>query len=478
MPSFPALFRRCLASALFLGALAACHKLAPRPQAIALTPAWLADGEVPGSAFGTRAMCAGDVNGDGFDDLVVAAPHWGQDRGKIYVFLGGPQGLAGRPAWSQAGSQPQDRFGERVGQAGDVNGDGYDDVFAASPGWEHGLGRCVAFYGSPRGLGQRPDWSVHPDLPGQQFGDCTHPSGDIDGDGYDDLAVASYGFDGTRGQILLYRGSPRGLQALPSWEGRGEAKEDWYGYGVGTAGDVNGDGLDDLLAGAKYNDQGGRDAGKAYLYLGAPGAKLAAPAWTFSGSHAEANTSLRIATAGDINGDGFADVLVSAPGSNGKLGELYLFFGGPQGLKAQPDQTLRGPTLGLDYFGEGACPIGDVDGDGYDDVAVHGRDQNGRGHVLVYRGSPQGLGAWPTWDIAGEGMGDRFGWWVAPAGDVDGDGLADLVIGAESHGAGRAYVVYGRQFQASLPPIKNPGPARTRVLRGYLWKKKVRTSRS
>ena len=180
-----------------------------------------------------------------------------------------------------------------------------------------------------------------------------------------------------------------------------------------------------------------------------------------------------MATAGDVNGDGYADVLVTAPGSNGDLGELYLFLGGPGGLKAVPDQTLRAPAPGLEFFGEGACPAGDVDGDGYDDVAVSGRDARGRGRVYVYRGGPDGLANLPSWEIDGLGQGDRFGWWVAPAGDLDGDGLADLAIGADASPAGAVSVVYGSQFRAALPPL---GPVHQRAwsMEGYLRKKSGR----
>jgi hypothetical protein len=449
-----------------------CHQAAPAP--IKLVPAWSAQGEEAGSSFGARAMCAGDLNGRGYDSLIVGAPRWRASRGKAYVFQGSAQGLGAQAAWTATGDAANDQFGDRVGQAGDVNGDGYGDIFISSPTWKGGLGRCVAYYGSARGLGAKPDWSVQAAVKDGQFGDCTHPTGDLDGDGFDDLAVGAYGFDGSRGEILLYRGSAKGLGAAPVWTARGEAPLDWYGYGIGAAGDVYGDGMGSLLAGAKYNDQGGHDAGKAYLYRGGRGGALGGAAWAYWGRKAQANASLRVSTAGDVNGDGYADVLVTAPGAQGDLGELYVFHGGPQGLKARPDETLLAPEPGLEFFGEGACPAGDVDGDGYDDVAVSARDAHGRGRVYVYRGGPQGLQAWPTWEIDGPGVGDRFGWWVAPAGDLDGDGLADLVIGADSTPSGSVYVVYGRQFKAALNAPASPPHARRWTMEGYLPRKKAR----
>jgi hypothetical protein len=266
----------------------------------------------------------------------------------------------------------------------------------------------------------------------------------------------------------LYLGSAQGLSQQPVWQRDGEAAHDWYGYGVGAAGDVNGDGFADLLAGAKYNDEAGANAGKAYLYLGAPAGPSTDAAWTYPGRRTGANASVRVSVAGDLNGDGYDDVLVTSPQENGQGGELALFFGGSNGLKRAPDQRIRAPA-GLSFFGQGACPAGDLDGDGYADVAVHGRSFDGRGHALIYRGSAKGLSAHPVWQVDGPELADRFAWWLA---DVDGDGLADLVISAESQGPGRVYVVLGRQFREALGDPAPPLRLSEKRLRGYLPKKK------
>jgi hypothetical protein len=307
----------------------------------------------------------------------------------------------------------------------------------------------VVFLGSRRGLGPKPDWTVQAEEPNTFFGDCTHPTGDLNGDGFDDLAVGAYGFDDGRGRIRLFYGGPQGLAAAPAWVSEGEAKHDWYGYGIGAAGDVNGDGIGDLIAGAKYNDQAGHDAGKAYLYLGARTGPAARPDWTWFGPGAEANATVRITGVGDVNGDGFDDVMVTAPRTKGDGDRFYLFYGGAKGLSAAPDQSIRRSDPKLEFFGEGACPAGDLDGDGYDDLAVHGRAADGYGEVFIYRGGAKGLEPRPRWVLRGESAADRFGWWVAPAGDLDGDGRPDLVVSAESHGRGAVYVYLGRQFGPS-----------------------------
>lgn len=447
-------------------ALIGCRRETHHAAPVPLSPDWSALGEEEYSNFGIRAMGAGDLNGDGYGDLIVGAPHWHNQRGKVYVYFGSAKGLGSKPGWTAQGEGDGEMFGDRVGQAGDVNGDHFGDLFVAAPRWKGGFGRCVVYLGSKHGPGAKPGWSVSPSDQGEQFADCTHPTGDLNGDGYDDLAVGAYSYDDARGRILLYRGSAKGLEKTPVWERKGEGKGDWYGYGVGAAGDVNGDGIDDFVSGGKYNDDAGHDAGKAYLHFGSKQGLAAAPDWAYKGRVPEANAGVRLFGAGDLNGDGFADLALSSPGSNGKLGELAVFFGSAKGLASTPDEVIHAPAEGAEFFGQGACPTGDLDGDGFDDLAVHGRGADGRGRAFIYRGSAKGLESSPSWVIEGQVPGDRFAWWIAPAGDLDGDGAPDLVIGAESQGPGRVYVIYGKQF--------NPSGKRSQKqnLNVYIWNKR------
>lgn len=424
--------------------------------------AWVARGDDAGETFGIRAMAAGDLNGDGYDDVVVGAPGWQRHHGRAVVYYGSAKGLGANPGWTAKGGALNDNFGDRVGQAGDVNGDGYDDLFVASPGHGKGLGQVLVYLGSKQGLRASADWTVSSDVANTFFGDCTHPTGDVNGDSYDDLAVGAYGFDQGRGRIQLFLGGPHGLSRKPVWQAVGESRHDWYGYGIGAAGDVNGDGIDDLQAGAKYDDQGGHDAGKAYLYLGRRAGLPAAPDWAWLGPGPDANATVRITTAGDVNGDGFADLLITAPGSRGDKQQAYLFLGGAAGLAGAPDQIIQAPK-DSQFFGEGAAPVGDLDGDGYDDVALHMRGTDGYGEAVIYRGGPQGLQASPAWVLRGEQGGDRFAWWLAPAGDVDGDGRPDLLVSAETQGDGAVYVYLGRQF-----PPASLRTGKAKPLHGYL----------
>src|SRR4051812_29222779 len=107
----------------------ALRSLSTHSNPVELSPAWQAQGEDPNSAFGARVMAAGDVNGDGYGDLMVGAAGWKGRRGKASLFLGSPSGLGASSAWSLEGAQADELLGDRLGQAGDLNGDGFDDVF-------------------------------------------------------------------------------------------------------------------------------------------------------------------------------------------------------------------------------------------------------------------------------------------------------------------------------------------------------------
>jgi hypothetical protein len=393
--------------------------------------------------------------------LAAGAPSLDNGRGKAYVWCGGPQGLEARPCWERAGEHAGDHFADRVGQAGDVNGDGYDDLFVAIPSWEAGPGRCELYLGGPAGLAARPAWAVTP--PGhvrEQFGDCTHPTGDVNGDGYDDLLVGAYQALSSAGRALLYLGGPRGLALRPAWVGRGEAEGDQFGYTLSAAGDVDGDGRGDVLLGAKFHDSSVEAglapksipaSGKAYLYRGAP-AGLEGPIWTGVGEEANAQFSVRAYALGDMDGDGRGELMLSEPGADGGAGRIRIL----DALTRAEKGRLSGRDLGVTDFGRSAGPAGDVNGDGYADLIAAGRKAD-EGRVWIWFGGPAGYSRQPQ--IRVKPASEKAGWgaWVAPAGDLDGDGLSDVVISAELESvagelAGRIYVLYGRQVAPGVRP--------------------------
>ena len=215
----------------------------------------------------------------------------------------------------------------------------------------------------------------------------------------------------------------------------GEGAGDNFGYSVSGAGDVNGDGYADVIVGAYLNDAAGSNVGRAYVYYGGPGADAVADL-TLTGEAAGDLFGYSVSGAGDVNGDGYADVIVGAYSDDGgglDAGRAYVYFGGP-GADAVADLTLTGAAAG-DWFGWSVSGAGDVNGDGYADVIVGGHldDAGGMdaGRAYVYFGGP-GADAVADLTLTGAAAGDQFGISVAGAGDVNGDGYADVIVGRGS----------------------------------------------
>jgi hypothetical protein len=196
---------------------------------------------------------------------------------------GSREGLAAPPAaaaaahrldWTVDGDQAGAELGFSVASAGDVNGDGFDDVIVGAQSWDNGQqaeGRAFLYLGSAVGLSRAPAWRGEGDDVGAHFGGSVATAGDVNGDGYDDVIVGAYNFSnpvGGEGKAFLYLGSPFGLTETSAWTNEGNQFDAWYGYSVGTAGDVNGDGYDDVVVGAPYADEGEFLEGKGFLYLG------------------------------------------------------------------------------------------------------------------------------------------------------------------------------------------------------------------
>jgi len=405
---------------------------------LVLAPTGAAEGDVLGSSVGT----AGDVNGDGYADVIVGAPYnddAGSNAGAAYVYYGGPG--ADETADLTLTGAAGDRFGWSVASAGDMNGDGYADVIVGAPYNSDGgssAGAAYVYHG-----GASPDVTADLTLTGEAtnnyFGAAVATAGDVNGDGYADVIVGApfNSAGGTNaGRVYLYHGGP-GADATADLTLTGEAADDYFGM-VQTAGDVNGDGYDDVIVGANYNDAGGTNAGRAYLFYGGPSADATADL-TFTGSEAYDYLGQSVGTAGDVDGDGYADLIVGAPYHD--AGRAYVYHGGP-GADATADLTLAGVGV-AEEFGRSAGTAGDVNGDGFADLIV-GASDNDAGRAYVYYGGP-GADAAADLTLTGAADGDEFGYSVGTAADVNGDGLADLIVGAYHNdaggsNAGRAYV--------------------------------------
>jgi hypothetical protein len=167
-------------------------------------------------SFGDKVAWAGDVNGDGYDDLIVADSGYDSGRGRVYLYLGSAVGLNSEPAWTAEGEAAGDRFGIAIAGVGDVNGDGYADILVGAYGYQAGRGKAYLYLGSPAGLGSEPAWTGEGANAGDRFGGAVAGAGDVDGDGFDDMLVGAHGFpEGeARGLVRVYHGSADGVRAL------------------------------------------------------------------------------------------------------------------------------------------------------------------------------------------------------------------------------------------------------------------------
>lgn len=422
-------------------------------------------------AYAGYAGAAGDVNGDGCADILISEPAYDHFRGRVLAWYGARQGLPTSPSWVIAGRTNPPVPLRYVGAkgAGDLNGDGYDDIvvtFNHPPGAGGSLDRVEVFFGSAAGLPQQAGWQVTAAELSVNAFLLAGSAGDVNGDGYADLWVLaearkSAGFSYYR--VLIFHGSATGLKHAPdtSWEVDHAFQDD--APNLTCAGDVNGDGYDDLIEGDPEWSGTARLCGRVHLFYGSAQGLIPTPAWTTTcdlptkKGAVEADGRLfgwSAAGAGDVNGDGFDDVVIGAPfAAHGDVDEglAFVYFGSRAGLSQKSDWSVESnhPHALLGYSVSSA---GDVNGDGFADVllgAPQAADgQINEGAALVFRGSRSGLERSPHWCRESDNSNQRFGLLVLAAGDVNGDGCDDVLVAApefERGGqrVGRVCLYYG-----------------------------------
>jgi hypothetical protein len=412
---------------------------------LAPSASWTAEINQSLASFGYSVATAGDVNGDGYADLIIGAPMYnegGTAYGAAFVYLGAASGLASSAHWMVEGEQASAYYGASVATAGDVNGDGYADVIVGAYWYSNGQtneGRAYVYLGGAAGISTSASWSAESGVVGANFGDAVASAGDVDGDGFADVIVGASYFDNgqeSEGRAFVYHGSATGLSTSAAWSAEGGQDYAFFGVSVASAGDVNGDGFADVIAGARYYSNGQTGEGAAFVYHGSASGLQTSASWTAEGGQAEGYFGRSVASAGDINGDGYADVIVGAhahDNGHSNEGRAYVFHGSAAGLSASASWTAEGTQTGAS-FGFSVASAGDVNGDGYADVIVgaYGYDngETDEGRAFVFLGSAAGLETYASWTADGGQAGAELGRAVAAAGDVDGDGFGDVIIGA------------------------------------------------
>jgi len=489
------------------------------------------NGSASGDYSGVSVSTAGDINGDGIADLIIGAPDANPNgntlAGASYVVFGGSgvgsggslnlSDLNGSNGFVINGSASGDRSGWSVSNAGDINGDGIADLiiganFASPNGNTLAGASYVVFGGSGVGSGGSLNLSaltgsngfvINGSAAGDFSGRSVSSAGDISGDGIADLIISAdladpNGNTDAGASYVVFGGSGVGsggslnLSALNGSNGfviNGSASGDQSGISVSNAGDINGDGIADLIIGAFFADPNGNTlAGSSYVVFGGSGvgsggslnlsALNGSNGFVINGSASFDYSGRSVSNAGDINGDGIADLIIGAnfAGINGNTdaGSSYVVFGGSgvgssgslnlSALNGSNGFVINGSASG-DLLGYSVSTAGDINGDGIADLIIGAdlADPNGNtgagSSYVVFGGSGVGssgslnlsaLNGSNGFVINGSASGDRSGGSVSTAGDINGDGIADLIIGARwadpngNSSAGASYVVFGR----------------------------------
>jgi len=410
-------------------------------------------GEGTGNYFGFSVSEAGDVNGDGYSDVIIGSIAYNASTGRAYVYTNTMSG-EDIPDLSVTGEASANYFGASVSSAGDVNGDGYSDVIVGAPSYSSNTGRAYIYYGGVI-MNNVADVTMTGEA-STSFGQSVSGSGDVNGDGYADVIVGAVQYNSYTGRAYIYYGGAamnNGADVTMT----GEALNYQFGQSVSGAGDVNGDGYSDVFVGSPtYNT----NVGRSYIYLGGAAMNNVADV-TMTGEGAVNYFGFSVAGAGDVNGDGYSDVIAGAYGYSTSTGRAYIFFGGTA-MENIADVTLTGEAVS-NLFGYSVSSSGDVNGDGYSDVIVgaYGYTSN-TGRAYIYYG---GTAMNNVADLAmtGEAVNTLFGYSVSSSGDVNGDGYSDVIVGAYGYtsSTGRAYIYYGGAAMNNNADVTMTGEAAT-----------------
>jgi len=340
------------------------------PAFLDTTPNLILTGPTPAYTQYGNYPRFGDVNGDGYEDLLVAgASRYNNSQGRLYLYYGGKH-MEDRPDKIFTGEKVGDFFGEDAYLA-DLNGDGYADVITGAPGHSNLQGRVYFFYGAPD-IDENPDLILDGEAGAQGAFGISVTAGDVNRDGYDDLVVDASSFHNKTGRVYLYYGGDP-MDTTVDLIFDGENENDRFGRDINNpkmVGDVNGDGYGDLLIATRtwnyWEEVNGQ--GRAYLYYGGPGTSMdSTPDKIFTGE----NRRDDFGVAGclfDIDNDGFADVVIGARSYHDRQGRVYLYWGG-EDMDTIADKIYDGEADTKGSFGDG-LDAGYVNNDDYGDIVV------------------------------------------------------------------------------------------------------------
>lgn len=400
--------------------------------------------------FGSSVSYAGDLNNDGYDDVIIGAPmedSSGPDAGCAYIYYGG-QRMDANADVILVGNISYGHWGHCVSYAGDVNHDGFSDVIVGgfNTGYVHiYLGKDV--------MDNSADFTFSSGKFGDNFGECVASAGDINQDGYDDVIIGA-SCDNTKGThtgcVYIHFGG-YSMDTNPALTLIGETEFNNFGESVACAGDINNDGYSDLMVGAPGNEAGGDRAGRVYIYYSNPSIDPE-PDVVITGNPHQWLGSY-IAHAGDVNNDGYDDIVIGAPyfgASLGGVSYVYIYYGGTN-MDANADVVIEKKNwLG---FGADVSYAGDLNNDDYADIMIGDGSR-----VFIYYGGCE-MDTIPDIILISEARSNGFGNSLSIAGDVNNDGYSELIIGAPYHFAvgsnmGRAYI-YSSKEDSSDPTTDN-----------------------
>mmetsp|Transcript_3121 Transcript_3121/g.4819 ORF Transcript_3121/g.4819 Transcript_3121/m.4819 type:complete len:1294 (+) Transcript_3121:46-3927(+) len=458
---------------------------------------------------GESVSMAGDVNGDGYDDVLVGSPQcftssYCYSSGRAYLIWGSPGGysdldlsnLQSNQGITISGATFGDSLGDSVGGGGDINNDGFDDIIVGTS-----VGLVYVIYGNHNlqdtDVGTAFDGFV---LTAPSSTVAVANAGDVNGDGFDDVLVgvpyADVSVSNAGAAYVLFGRASNSDMILENMETAdglaiyGASSGDSAGYSVSAAGDVNADGYGDIVIGAVKAGDSMDYVGYAYVVFGMPPqnvenvylAQLTMPVgYTIYGDESESNwCGYNVNSAGDINGDGFSDVMVNCWGG----AEVFVFYGKSSGfgdvyLTNVPAEV--GFKIYYDYYVETVSGGGaDVNNDGFSDMIVSvpmdDGGENNAGTTYIVHGKSStfadvdlqtlllGDGVEST-IIYGAFVNENTGETVSSAGDFNGDSLEDILIGApradnDVPETGIAYVVVvGQTMAPTSTPTPPPTPA-------------------